>query len=57
MKTLVARFEARTLPLAKRARVTPTTERVASVACTTMPGHMYSKNAEMPPMKRPSKAA
>ena len=38
VKTLVARFEARTLPVANSARVTPTTARVASTACSTMPG-------------------
>ncbi|MDQ1129230.1 hypothetical protein QE381_001358 [Microbacterium sp. SORGH_AS 888] len=53
----MARLEARILPLAKRASVTPTTTRVASVACRTMPGQMNSKNDEIAPTNRPSKAA
>ena len=40
-----------------RARVTPTTERVASVAWKTIPSYMNSKNAEMPPTNSPWKAA
>src|SRR3546814_20927645 len=57
MKIFVARAEARILPLANRASVTPTTDTVARVAWKTMPGKMNSKKAEMPPTNRPSKAA
>ena len=57
MKIFVALFEARTLPLANRASVTPTTTSVPSTACETMPGKLTSKKLEMPPTKTPSTAA
>ena len=40
MKIFVARLVARILPLAKRASVMPTTAKVPSTACTTMPSNM-----------------
>ena len=56
-KIFVAFFDARILPLAKRARVTPTTVSVARTAWTTMPGSICSKMYEIPPTKTPCAAA
>ena len=56
-KIFVARAEARILPLAKSASVTPTVTSVASTACSATPGNWTSKMWVTPPMNRPSKAA
>ena len=57
MKILVARLDARTLPLANSASVMPTTASVPSTACGTMPPNACEKKLEMPPTKTPSTAA
>ena len=49
----MAFFDARILPLANSASVTPTTASVPITACATMPGHCVSKSTEMPPRNTP----
>ena len=53
----MARFEARTLPLANSARVMPTTPSVPNTAIGTMPSNICENSIEMPPTKMPSTAA
>ena len=53
----MAFFDARTLPVANSASVTPTTASVPMTACATMPDHWDSNISEMPPRKTPCAAA